>query len=126
MLQSGVAGSDRVGLPSAWAMSRTTWAPRTVICRRVTVVRICGERLGVTKRRCGFGPSRTSVAWATTQFNLGFALREQGQLTESVHAFILAERGYERIGDLIQADEAKGQGELSGRMQNPETDDRNQ
>ena len=65
-------------------------------------------------------------AWATTQFNLGLALREQGQLTESVHAFILAERGYERIGDLIQADEAKGQGELSGRMQNPETDDRNQ
>ncbi len=54
-----------------------------------------------------------------TQFNLGLTFRELGRFGESVQAFEAAVRGYESVGNHIEADEAKGEAEESRRMRSP-------
>ena len=63
--------------------------------------------------------------WAMTQFNLGLGLKELGMLDESVQAFVSAVRGYESVGDQIQADEAKAAADRSRacRVRKPRRDE---
>jgi tetratricopeptide (TPR) repeat protein len=59
--------------------------------------------------------------WAMTQYNLGLVLRDSGGLEESVRAFDAAARGYDSVGDPVQADEARREAEESRRMSNQQT-----
>jgi tetratricopeptide (TPR) repeat protein len=59
--------------------------------------------------------------WAGTQFNLGLALRDGERFEESARAFEAAARGYEIVGDAIQADEARAEFSESRRQNELET-----